>query len=131
MNDNHLEIFQDTIRRILTSQSQAREILSACDAEDDVSRATLTLVWSELLDELMRDSSNDDERLLRVVGIIQKLYGSTNQRRTMDLRLREFEAREAEREERKAALRNDIANAKSNGLTPAILERIEAELQLL
>lgn len=108
-------------------------MLQACEAEDDVSRATLTIVWNELFDRLLK--GDREENLVQVSSIVQKLYGSTNQRKALEIKTADFERKLEEWEEKKKSLKESLEVARSiskeGGLSEETLREIEEELNLL
>ncbi len=128
-----LTAFQRYLRRIISSSDKAREVIKACEADDDVSRATLTIVWNELFDRLL--NGGRDEDLVQVSSIVQKLYGSTNQRKALELKTTDLERKLEEWEEKKRQLKESVKIARSlstgGGLSEETLREIEEELNLL
>jgi len=131
--DAPLTAFQRYLRRIISSRDKAREVIKACEAEDDVSRATLTIVWNELFDRLLKGGREED--LVQVSSIVQKLYGSTNQRKALEIKTADFERKLEEWEEKKKQLKESMKIARSlskgGGLSEETLREIEEELNLL
>ena len=133
--DAPLTAFQRYLRRIISSRDMAREVIKACEAEDDVSRATLTMVWNELFDRLVKGGRDED--LVQVSSIVQKLYGSTNQRKALEIKTANLERKLEEWEEKKKQLKESmkiarsISEGKGGGLSEETLREIEAELNLL
>ncbi len=89
--------FQKYLRRIINSKKRAREILEVCKSDDDFSKAALAVVWNELFD-LMMNGNGDEVDITKISGIVQKLYGSTNQRKSLELKAEDYERREEERQ---------------------------------
>ena len=125
--------FQRYLKRIISSREKAREVLQACEAEDEISRATLTMVWNTLFDQLVKGGCEED--LVQVSSIVQKLYGSTNQRKALEIKTKDFERKMEEWEAKKKSLQESLEVArtlsKEAGLSEATLREIEEELRLL
>jgi len=124
--------FRKYLRRIINSKKRAREILEVCQSDDDFSKAALAVVWNELFD-LMMNGNGDEVDITKISGIVQKLYGSTNQRKSLELKAEDYERREEERQEKKRDLQDKLERASESGkgLSAEALEQIEEQLKLL
>lgn len=124
--------FQKYLRRIINSKKRAREILDVCQSDDDFSKAALAVVWNELFD-LMMNGGDEKRDITQISGIVQRLYGSTNQRKSLELKAEDYERREEERQEKKKELQDKLerASGTGKGLSAEALEQIEEQLKLL
>lgn len=131
MKEEKNTAFDTYLREITHSRERASEILDASGGDDEISRATLLLVWQLIFERLLRDDECED--LVRLSGIVQKLFGSTNQRKTHDLKMREEQRKEEEFQERKQKLQDSLQQAReeNKGIPKEMLEQIERDLQLL
>lgn len=82
--------FATFLRNIEASKTRADEILEHCKAEDDLSRATLVLVWQKLFDRLSNSlRAEESEELKPTIDLIQRLYASTTNRKATELKTRD------------------------------------------
>ncbi len=124
--------FQKYLRRIINSKKRAQEILDVCQSDDDFSKAALAVVWNQLFDLMMKEDG-DEVYIAKISGIVQRLYGSTNQRKSLELKAEDYERREEERQEKKKNLQNELKreSERGKGLSAEALEQIEEQLKLL
>lgn len=115
--------FTNHISWLRKTSDCAKSVLGNVPDEDDISRSVLVLAWSSL-HERLQDKDMDDETFNKLIANIQKLYGSTNQRRANDLRLREIK-------KKSDTPKDEPDKDTPKGISPETRAHIESELGLL
>lgn len=127
--------FNMHLDRIRTAKRRADSYLEVWNPGHSAAEAALAVSWEALFDRLCTEPSGELSLsdLNTLSGVIQKLTGSQNQIKTLELKVREQQIKEEEYHERKEELKRKLRQAKEKkqGLTEEALKEIEKELSLL
>jgi iron-sulfur cluster repair protein YtfE (RIC family) len=100
---------------IRKTQAKAKKIINAANTEEDLSKASITLLWSYLFERIEKAVTDEDYDDL--IQIAQKLSTTTGNLHRIYLKLKEDS--------------NKLVNNKPHELSEEDLSRIEKELKLL
>lgn len=112
------------VDHIRAARRRTEQLLEATCPGYTAVDASVTVAWEKVFDYLCDNPNLDEPELTKISGIIQRLSGAFNQIKGLELKLREEERRQAERDAENEP-RADRA------LAPETLARIERELKLL
>ncbi len=118
------EAAQAHVERIRAARRRTEQLLEAAFPGYTAVDASVSVAWEKVFDYLCDNPNLDEPELTKISGVIQKLSGAFNQIKGLELKLREEERRQAERDAHSRP-------PEDRALAPETLARIERELNLL
>lgn len=132
--------FRDTtfarhLDRLRTAQEVALQVENVEQGGNTLANASAKLLGKRIFDQLLKAEEDESSEIdIDALSLsVSRLRQGDVASRGLEMKLKDYERKEQERAERKAALQKTItaASEKKGGLTKDTLEQIEAELAML
>lgn len=125
--------FNDHLERLRGARRRAEAVLELACPGYSAAEASLGLAWEALFELFCEETRPGLPELNTLSAVIHKLVGAFTQLKTLEVKIRDAEMKEAEFQAKRRQLEQTIASAttKPEGISPETLREIERRLQLL
>lgn len=132
--------FDHHLAHLRKASEQAGRVMESICPGHRSARESMSLAWDYLFDMLKHDQANPNRDLPDIntlASIIQKLMSASSQIKTLELKVRDQQVKEEDREAHKREVVQSLNELKTQltqperGLTKATLREIERKLNLL
>lgn len=114
------------------ARRQVEQILECACPGHNMAEASLAVTWESVFAQLCELEHPDLPELNTISAVIHKLVGAFTQLKSLELKVRDADMKQAEFELKRAQLESALKTAtRPEGLTPEVLQEIEQKLNLL
>jgi hypothetical protein len=124
--------FADYLEELRRKRDMAEAVSTAAKSGLSLTDAAASVLSSKVFDRLMSAGTMEDDEMDQLSLALSRLRLGDQRASLLAARLREYEAKEAERAEKKATLEKTLANAGSKGgITADTLDEVRRQLKLM
>lgn len=115
-----------SLEKLQASRRRTEVLLEAVCPGHNAADASVAVAWEKIFEHLCDNQTFETSELNTIAGVIQKLSGAYNQIKSLEIKLREQELKESERDEKK---RGSILSKTT--IDPELITHIESQIKML